>query len=186
MKNKRIVSTILTIALMIGIIPTNIFATQTYDGSEKSAIIENSNITNGILTYIGSNYNSTTPPTDVGIYEVFVSVLGDNNYNDASNLTDNWTFEILKSQLTIKDAKAVAHEYNGTNIVQLTGTLDGDVSILNSSLDFAFKNDSNLLGKIVEVPITISSTNYADFTLTITLYQKQGQDRIMFILQIIL
>ncbi|MFI3116282.1 MAG: right-handed parallel beta-helix repeat-containing protein, partial [Clostridia bacterium] len=79
----------------------------TYDGNEKSATVTNANIVGGgkiTLTYTSSSpsYSSTTPPTDVGTYEVTVSVTGDNNYNDILSLADSWTFTIVPLEVSVE------------------------------------------------------------------------------------
>lgn len=163
-----------------------------YDGSEKMATVESANILDGTVTinYTSSEpaYNSTTPPTEVGTYEVSVDVMDDSNYEDVSGLRDeSWNFEITKATHS-NETTTGSTKYGNEGSVDLSAwfglrgaslTLDTvtdsssifitDVSISDEKLKFEFKDDETLVGETTTVSIVVSSANYKDFELTVTL-----------------
>lgn len=126
---------------------------------------------------------STMHPNRAGIVEVIATKAGDNNYNPVTSAPVLIT--INKADYTgTKDAAGSAR-YGTTGTVDLSGLiapdgtatvgavtdadeiLDGAPTMTGNVLSFTFKNSEGNVGKTAEILVTVTSTNYKDYTIPV-------------------
>ena len=170
---------------------------QTYDGKPKEVTAKTKNgvIGMGAVTvcYEGSNgttyARSETAPTNAGSYKVILSVAKGKNYTAVEIAAGTLTIE--KADLTVEDVTEF-FEYTKTgtqtiNVANLVpgarsyaldayaddnGILTGDITIDATGLmKFALSalTKYNIDNKVT-VPVTITSENYKDVTVPVTIY----------------
>ena len=170
---------------------------QTYDGKPKEVTAKTKNgvIGMGAVTvcYEGSNgttyARSETAPTNAGTYKVILSVVEGKNYTAAE--IEAGTLTIEKADLTVEDVTEF-FEYTKTgtqtiNVANLVpgarsytlgayaddnGILIGNITIDATGLmKFALSalTKGNIDNKVT-VPVTITSENYKDVTVKVTIY----------------
>lgn len=170
---------------------------QTYDGKPKEVTAKTKNgvIGMGAVTvcYEGSNgttyARSETAPTNAGSYKVILSVAKGKNYTAVEIAAGTLTIE--KADLTVEDVTEF-FEYTKTgtqtiNVANLVpgarsyaldayaddnGILTGDITIDATGLmKFALSalTKYNIDNKVT-VPVTITSENYKDVTVKVTIY----------------
>ena len=170
---------------------------QTYDGKSKEVTAKTKNgvIDMGDVTVCyegisGTTYTrSETAPTNAGIYKVILSVAEGKNYTAAE--IEAGTLTIDKADLTVEDVTEF-FEYTKTgtqtiNVANLVpgarsyaldayaddnGILTGDITIDATGLmKFALSalTKYNIDNKVT-VPVTITSENYKDVTVKVTIY----------------
>lgn len=170
---------------------------QTYDGKPKevtaktkNGVIDMGNVTVCYEGTSGTTYTrSGTAPTNAGTYKVILSVAGGKNYTAAE--IEAGTLTIDKADLTVEDVTEF-FEYTKTgtqtiNVANLVpgarsyaldayaddnGILTGDITIDATGLmKFALSalTKYNIDNKVT-VPVTITSENYKDVTVKVTIY----------------
>ena len=170
---------------------------QTYDGKPKevtaktkNGVIDMGNVTVCYEGTSGTTYTrSETAPTNAGTYKVILSVAGGKNYTAAE--IEAGTLTIDKADLTVEDVTEF-FEYTKTgtqtiNVANLVpgarsyaldayaddnGILTGDITIDATGLmKFALSalTKYNIDNKVT-VPVTITSENYKDVTVKVTIY----------------
>lgn len=169
----------------------------TYDGTPKTVTAQPRNgvIGMGAVTvcYEGSNgttyARSETAPTNAGTYQVILSVVEGKNYTE-EEITAG-TLTIKKADLTVGDvteffeytktgaqtislAELVpgATNYAPGTYTDVNGILTGDLTIDATGL-MKFTLSALTIANIdnkVTVPVTITSENYNDVTVTVTIY----------------
>lgn len=126
---------------------------------------------------------STMHPNRAGIVEVIATKAGDNNYNPVTSAPVLIT--INKADYTgTKDAAGSAR-YGTTGTVDLSGLiapdgtatvsavtdadeiLNGAPTMTGNALSFTFKNSEGNVGKTAEILVTVTSTNYKDYTIPV-------------------
>ncbi len=170
---------------------------QTYDGKPKEVTAKTKNgvIDMGDVTVCyegtsGTTYpRSETAPTNAGIYKVILSVVEGKNYTKAEIVAGTLTIE--KADLTVEDVteffeytKTGAQTINIANLVPgarsyALGTATGDIGVLSEAItidatgliEFALSKltTANIDNKVI-VPVTITSENYNDVTVKVTIY----------------
>lgn len=175
----------------------NLSTPLTYDGTPKTVTAQPRNgvIGMGAVTvcYEGSNgttyARSETAPANAGTYKVILSVAGGKNYTEAEITAGTLTIE--KADLTVEDVTEF-FEYTKTgaqtiNLAELVpgatnyapGTYTDDNGILTGNLTIdatglmKFTLSALTIGNIgnkVTVPVTITSENYKDVTVNVTIY----------------
>ena len=170
---------------------------QTYDGKPKevtakakNGVIDMGNVTVCYEGTSGTTYTrSETAPTNAGIYKVILSVAEGKNYTAAE--IEAGTLTIDKADLTVEDVTEF-FEYTKTgtqtiNVANLVpgarsyaldayaadnGILTGDITIDATGLmKFALSALTKAnIDKKVTVPVTITSENYKDVTVKVTIY----------------
>lgn len=170
---------------------------QTYDGKPKEVTAQPKNgvIGMGAVTvcYEGSNGTtyprSKTAPTNAGTYQVILSVAEGKNYTAAE--IEAGTLTIEKSDLTVEDvteffeytkkgeqtinlAELVpgARSYTPDAYTNDNGIVSGDITIDATGLmKFALSElTKDNIDKKVTVPVIITSENYKDVTVKVTIY----------------
>ncbi len=170
---------------------------QTYDGKPKEVTAQPKNgvIGMGAVTvcYEGSNGTtyprSKTAPTNAGTYQVILSVAEGKNYTAAEIETGTLTIE--KADLTVEDvteffeytkkgeqtinlAELVpgARSYTPDAYTNDNGIVSGDITIDATGLmKFALSElTKDNIDKKVTVPVIITSENYKDVTVKVTIY----------------
>lgn len=175
----------------------NLSTPLTYDGTPKTVTAQPKNgvIGMGAVTvcYEGSNgttyARSETAPTNAGTYKVILSVAEGRNYTAAE--IEAGTLTIEKADLTVEDVteffeytKTGTQTINVANLVPgarsyAPGTAVGDTGILSDIITIdttglmkfalsALTKDN--IDKKVTVPVTITSENYKDVTVKVTIY----------------
>jgi len=170
---------------------------QTYDGKPKEVTAQPKNgvIGMGAVTvcYEGSNGTtyprSKTAPTNAGTYQVILSVAEGKNYTAAE--IEAGTLTIEKADLTVEDvteffeytkkgeqtinlAELVpgARSYTPDAYTNDNGIVSGDITIDATGLmKFALSElTKDNIDKKVTVPVIITSENYKDVTVKVTIY----------------
>ena len=170
---------------------------QTYDGKPKEVTAQPKNgvIGMGAVTvcYEGSNgttyARSETAPTNAGTYQVILSVAEGKNYTAAE--IEAGTLTIEKADLTVEDvteffeytkkgeqtinlAELVpgARSYTPDAYTNDNGIVSGDITIDATGLmKFALSElTKDNIDKKVTVPVIITSENYKDVTVKVTIY----------------
>lgn len=170
---------------------------QTYDGKPKEVTAKTKNgvIDMGDVTVYyegtsGTTYpRSETAPTNAGIYKVILSVAEGKNYTAAE--IESGTLTIEKADLTVEDvteffeytkkgeqtinlAELVpgATNYAPGTYTDVNGILTGDLTIDATGLmKFALSAlTKDKIDKKVTVPVIITSENYKDVTVEVTIY----------------
>ena len=170
---------------------------QTYDGKPKEVTAQPKNgvIGMGAVTvcYEGSNGTtyprSKTAPTNAGTYQVILSVAEGKNYTAAE--IEAGTLTIEKADLTVEDvteffeytkkgeqtinlAELVpgARSYTPDAYTNDNGIVSGDIAIDATGLmKFALSElTKDNIDKKVTVPVIITSENYKDVTVKVTIY----------------
>ena len=170
---------------------------QTYDGKPKEVTAQPKNgvIGMGAVTvcYEGSNCTtyprSKTAPTNAGTYQVILSVAEGKNYTAAE--IEAGTLTIEKADLTVEDvteffeytkkgeqtinlAELVpgARSYTPDAYTNDNGIVSGDITIDATGLmKFALSElTKDNIDKKVTVPVIITSENYKDVTVKVTIY----------------
>lgn len=170
---------------------------QTYDGKPKEVTAQPKNgvIGMGAVTvcYEGSNGTtyprSKTSPTNAGTYQVILSVAEGKNYTAAE--IEAGTLTIEKADLTVEDvteffeytkkgeqtinlAELVpgARSYTPDAYTNDNGIVSGDITIDATGLmKFALSElTKDNIDKKVTVPVIITSENYKDVTVKVTIY----------------
>ena len=175
----------------------NLSTPLTYDGTPKTVTAQPKNgvIGMGAVTvcYEGSNgttyARSETAPTNAGTYKVILSVAEGKNYTEAE--IEAGTLTIEKADLTVEDVTEF-FEYTKTgtqtiNVANLVpgarsytpdaftndnGIVSGDITIDATGLmKFALSEltKDNIDNKVT-VPVIITSENYNDVTVKVTIY----------------
>lgn len=170
---------------------------QTYDGKPKevtaktkNGVIDMGNVTVCYEGTSGTTYTrSETAPTNAGTYKVILSVVEGKNYTAAE--IEAGTLTIEKADLTVEDVTEF-FEYTKTgtqtiNVANLVpgarsytlgayaddnGILIGNITIDATGLmKFALSalTKGNIDNKVT-VPVTITSENYKDVTVKVTIY----------------
>lgn len=127
---------------------------------------------------------NTLHPNRAGVVEVIATKAGDNNYNPVTSAPVEIT--INKVDYTGTKTAAGSARYGTTGTVDLSGLiapdgtaslgtatdadgiLDGAPTVTGNVLSFTFKNSEGNVGKTAKIPVTITSTNYKDYTITVT------------------
>ena len=175
----------------------NLSTPLTYDGTPKTVTAQPRNgvIGMGAVTvcYEGSNgttyARSETAPANAGTYQVILSVVEGKNYTEAEITAGTLTIE--KADLTVEDVtEFFEYTKTGTQTINLAelvpgatnyapGTYTGDNGILTGDLTIdatglmKFTLSALTIGNIddkVTVPVTITSENYKDVTVNVTIY----------------
>lgn len=170
---------------------------QTYDGKPKEVTAQPKNgvIGMGAVTvcYEGSNGTtyprSKTAPTNAGTYQVILSVAEGKNYTAAE--IEAGTLTIEKADLTVEDvAEFFEYTKKGEQTINLAelvpgarsytpdaytndnGIVSGDITIDATGLmKFALSElTKDNIDKKVTVPVIITSENYKDVTVKVTIY----------------
>ena len=170
---------------------------QTYDGKPKEVTAKTKNgvIDMGDVTVYyegtsGTTYpRSETAPTNAGIYKVILSVAEGKNYTAAE--IESGTLTIEKANLTVEDvteffeytkkgeqtinlAELVpgARSYTPDVFTNDNGIVSGDITIDATGLmKFALSElTKDNIDKKVTVPVIITSENYKDVTVKVTIY----------------
>ena len=171
---------------------------QTYDGKPKEVTAKTKNgvIDMGDVTVYyegtsGTTYpRSKTAPTNAGTYQVILTVAEGKNYTTAE--IEAGTLTIDKADLTVEDVteffeytKTGAQTINIANLVPgarsyALGTAAGDLGVLSEAISIdattglmKFTLSALTKGNVdnkVTVPVTITSENYNDVTVTVTIY----------------
>ena len=175
----------------------NLSTPLTYDGTPKTVTAQPRNgvIGMGAVTvcYEGSNgttyARSETAPANAGTYQVILSVVEGKNYTEAEITAGTLTIE--KADLTVEDVTEF-FEYTKTGeqtislaelvpgatgytlgtYTDVNGILTGDLTIDATGL-MKFTLSALTIGNIdkkVTVPVTITSENYKDVTVNVTIY----------------
>lgn len=170
---------------------------QTYDGKPKEVTAKTKNgvIDMGTVTVCYEGTSGTTytrretAPTNAGSYKVILSVAEGKNYTAAE--IEAGTLTIDKAYLTVEDVteffeytKTGTQTINVANLVPgarsyAPGTAVGDTGILSDIITIdttglmkfalsALTKDN--IDKKVTVPVTITSENYKDVTVKVTIY----------------
>lgn len=176
----------------------NLSTPLTYDGTPKTVTAQPKNGVIGMgevtVCYEGSNgttyARSKTAPTNAGTYKVILSVVEGKNYTEAEIAAGTLTID--KADLTVEDVteffeytKTGAQTINIANLVPgarsyALGTAAGDLGVLSEAISIdattglmKFTLSALTKGNVdnkVTVPVTITSENYNDVTVTVTIY----------------
>ena len=168
----------------------------TYDGSPKTATVTSTKIDASYVTVkYYQDGTKVSEPTNAGTYTVKIDVTESGNYTAKSDLTDeNWAFTILKGTyngtttpktvdivkgrstaqsgtLTVADFFAAETELPaGAKIASVTpasGTMMVSVTVNDGTLTYT--SNTNITATENEsYTVTISTTNYNNFTVTLT------------------
>lgn len=169
----------------------------TYDGTPKTVTAQPKNGVIGMgevtVCYEGSNgttyARSKTAPTNAGTYQVILSVVEGKNYTEAEIAAGTLTIE--KADLTVGDVtEFFEYTKTGAQTISLAelvpgainyapgtytddnGILTGDLTIDATGL-MKFTLSALTIGNIdnkVTVPVIITSENYKDVTVKVTIY----------------
>lgn len=94
-----------------------------YDGTAKKATVtkDNNEIGNITVNYYDSEGNKLSKePKDAGIYTVKIDVAPSTNYSAVNELSNNWTFEIVKAPPTYPGTPKSATVTYGTKLSEIT------------------------------------------------------------------
>ena len=170
----------------------------TYDGSPKPAEVKPKTGINGMGDVTVKYYQDGTEvsePTNAGTYTVKIDVTESGNYTAKADLTgENWTFTILKGtyngtttpktvdivkgrsaaqsgSLTVADffpaGQTVPAGATITGVAPSSGAMMASVTVNDSTL--AYTSKTNISATENEsYTVTISTTNYRNFTVTLT------------------
>ena len=162
---------------------------QTYDGKPKEVTAQPKNgvIGMGAVTvcYEGSNGTtyprSKTAPTNAGTYQVILSVAEGKNYTAAE--IEAGTLTIEKADLTVEDVtEFFEYTKKGEQTINLAELVPGarsytpdaytnDNGIVSGLMKFALSElTKDNIDKKVTVPVIITSENYKDVTVKVTIY----------------
>lgn len=126
---------------------------------------------------------STMHPNRAGIVKVTATKAGDNNYNPVTSAPVLIT--INKADYTGTKSAAGSARYGTTGTVDLSGLiapdgtatvgavtdadeiLNGAPTMTGNALSFTFKNSEGNVGKTAEILVTVTSTNYKDYTIPV-------------------
>ena len=175
----------------------------TYDGSPKTATVTSTKIDASYVTVkYYQDGTKVSEPTNAGTYTVKIDVTESGNYTAKSDLTDeNWAFTILKGTyngtttpktvdivkgrstaqsgtLTVADFFAAETELPaGAKIASVTpasGTMMVSVTVNDGTLTYT--SNTNITATENEsYTVTISTTNYNNFTVTLTFHPVDKQ-----------
>lgn len=175
----------------------DLFQKQTYDGKPKevtaktkNGVIDMGDVTVYYEGIFGTTYTRReTAPTNAGTYKVILSVAEGKNYTEAE--IEAGTLTIEKADLTVEDvteffeytktgaqtislAELVpgATNYAPGTYTDVNGILTGDLTIDATGL-MKFTLSALTIGNIdnkVTVPVTITSENYKNVTVNVTIY----------------
>lgn len=175
----------------------NLSTPLTYDGTPKTVTAQPKNGVIGMgevtVCYEGSNgttyARSKTAPTNAGTYQVILSVVEGKNYTEEEIAAGTLTIE--KADLTVGDVtEFFEYTKTGAQTISLAelvpgatnyapgtytddnGILTGDLTIDATGL-MKFTLSALTIGNIdnkVTVPVTITSENYKDVTVNVTIY----------------
>lgn len=175
----------------------NLSTPLTYDGTPKTVTAQPKNGVIGMgevtVCYEGSNgttyARSKTAPTNAGTYKVILSVVEGKNYTEAEIAAGTLTIE--KADLTVGDVtEFFEYTKTGAQTISLAelvpgatnyapgtytddnGILTGDLTIDATGL-MKFTLSALTIGNIdnkVTVPVIITSENYKDVTVKVTIY----------------
>ena len=180
----------------------------TYDGSPKTATVTSTKIDANYVTvkyYQGET--KVSDPTNAGTYTVKIGVTESGNYTAKADLTDeNWAFTILKGtyngtttpktidivkgrsvaqtgSLTVADFFAAETELPaGAKIASVTpasGAMMASVTVNDGTL--AYTSATGITATADETyTVTISTTNYNNFTVTLTFHPVEKQPQTSF------
>lgn len=175
----------------------DLFQKQTYDGKPKevtaktkNGVIDMGDVTVYYEGIFGTTYTRReTAPTNAGTYKVILSVAEGKNYTEAE--IEAGTLTIEKADLTVEDvteffeytktgaqtislAELVpgATNYAPGTYTDVNGILTGDLTIDATGLmKFALSElTKDNIDKKVTVPVIITSENYKDVTVKVTIY----------------
>ena len=168
-----------------------------YNGKAQ-ALVEPGEAENGKMVYAvvragdpepsSQLYTASIPAkTDAGTYYVWYKVKGDTNHNDTepksvqvtvakaphSNQTAGGSAKYGASGTV--DLSALIEEGGTVGTITKTDSsnvLDGDTSVSDGKLNFAFADTENNAGKTATVIVPVTSANYLDYNITVTLTVK--------------
>ena len=176
----------------------------TYDGNPKTATVTFTKIdADHIKVKYYQGETVVERPTEAGTYTVKIGVTESGNYTAKADLTDeNWAFTILKGtyngtttpktidivkgrsvaqtgSLTVADFFAAETELPaGAKIASVTpgsGTMMASVAV-NAEDTLAYTSNTNIAATADETyTVTISTTNYNNFTVTLTFHPVEKQ-----------
>ena len=167
----------------------------TYTGSAQQ-LIEAGNVAGSIGTMYYTVTSTDTAPadnlyttsipakTDAGTYYVWYKVIGDANHNDRtpahievsigkaahSNQTANGSAKYGASGTV--DLSALIEDGGRVGTITKNDTnnvLNGKPTVTDGKLNFAFADTENNAGKTATVTVPVTSANYADYKITVTL-----------------
>ena len=170
---------------------------QTYDGTPKAVTVQTKDVIGmgAVKVYYEGSYGTTytrseTAPTNAGNYKVILAVAEGTNYR--AKEIQAGTLTIDKADLTVEDVteffeytKTGAQTINIANLVPgarsyALGTAAGDLGVLSEAISIdattglmKFTLSALTKGNVdnkVTVPVTITSENYNDVTVTVTIY----------------
>ncbi|MCR5608839.1 MAG: InlB B-repeat-containing protein [Lachnospiraceae bacterium] len=164
----------------------------TYTG-EAQALVTKAITEDGIVNYSldGETYVEAIPNgVDAGEYTVYYKVLGDENHKDSESATvtaeikkaaaDDITLkdEIVVISSGVKDEKIDLSEYLKEGYKVINADKTGDLAEYITAEDFgdgtfAYSVSENAGGISGIVVLTIGSTNYKDYTITINVVSKK-------------
>ena len=169
---------------------------QTYDGTPKVVTVQTKDAIGigAVKVYYEGSYGTTytrseTAPTNAGSYKVILAVAEGTNYR--AKEIQAGTLNIDKADLTVEDVteffeytKTGAQTINIANLVPgarsyALGTATGDIGVLSEAItidatgliEFALSKltTANIDNKVI-VPVTITSENYKNVTVNVTIY----------------
>ena len=170
---------------------------QTYDGTPKAVTVQTKDAIGmgAVKVYYEGSYGTTytrseTAPTNAGSYKVILAVAEGTNYRAKEIQAGILTID--KADLTVEDVteffeytKTGAQTINIANLVPgarsyALGTAAGDLGVLSEAISIdattglmKFTLSALTKGNVdnkVTVPVTITSENYNDVTVTVTIY----------------
>ncbi len=166
-----------------------------YDGvavtnpTSSEMTITGANYSDIIFTYFADNNGAkgaelSTPPANAGTYWLVASIEESDNYNQASSLDTK--FMITQADFVGVTATGTA-KYGATGEVDLSAWLDlegvtfenitktedetiiiGTPTITDKKLNFTLVDDDSKVGNTAIIKIPVTSTNYKDFEIAIT------------------
>ena len=180
----------------------------TYDGSPKTATVTSTKIDASYVTvkyYQGET--EVSDPTNAGTYTVKIDVTESGNYTAKADLTDeNWAFTILKGTYggttppkTIDIVKGRSAAQSGSltaadffpegtelpagakiaSVTPASGTMMASVTVNDGTLTYT--SNTNITATENEsYTVTISTTNYNNFTVTLTFHPVDKQPQTSF------
>ncbi|MBQ9111735.1 MAG: hypothetical protein IJY06_10295, partial [Oscillospiraceae bacterium] len=158
----------------------------TYDGSEKTAVLESTldGIGEMTLTYYDENGEPLDDaPVNTGTYTVKADVAENENCQAASAITDeNWTFTIGKADLTKADLIVIGSQYQVYDknenlfIVVLSDSVigAGELNVTYADANGEPVDSINGAGTYTVTAVISEGTNYnaASFDWTVTIYKS--------------
>ena len=170
---------------------------QTYDGTPKAVTVQTKDVIGmgAVKVYYEGSYGTTytrseTAPTNAGSYKVILAVAEGTNYRAKEIQAGILTID--KADLTVEDVteffeytKTGAQTINIANLVPgarsyALGTAVGDIGVLSEAISIdattglmKFTLSALTKGNVdnkVTVPVTITSENYNDVTVIVTIY----------------